>query len=161
MQIPCGRPRNPEELIPVTLLHPVFGQFVDDCQTGRMTEDDNQFVGKLANVMSDLYPNETQRVKELDTIFKSVYLDLNINEKIPGTNYAMDASLFADDPNLPPYFIAEFKNEAAISKSEPYMQAVAYYLEATKTYAPRMSNSTLPCFLLIAFGWFPFPYFWY
>ncbi|KAG6374838.1 hypothetical protein JVT61DRAFT_4223 [Boletus reticuloceps] len=144
--IPCGRPREPEEIIPVTLFHPVFGQFVDDCQTGTMTEDDNQFVDKLANAMSDVYEKETQRVEVVQKVFKEVHLEFNTNAIVAGTQYVMDTKLTLDDLPLPPYVIAEFKNEAAAPASEPFMQAVAYYLEATKIYAPRMSG------LLYVFG---------
>ncbi|KAI9455631.1 hypothetical protein HD554DRAFT_2225709 [Boletus coccyginus] len=151
-QIPCGRPREPEEIIPVTLLHPVFGQFVDDCQTGTMTQEDNQFVGKLANAMSDLYEKEADRVQVVGGLFKEDHFDFVFHQKIPGTLFAVDALMSLDSQRNPPYVIAEFKNEAAISASEPYMQAVAYYLEATRAYAPKMSGSTLPCFLLVLFG---------
>ncbi|KAF8548570.1 hypothetical protein OG21DRAFT_1448999 [Imleria badia] len=151
-QIPCGRPRGPEELIPVTLLHPVFGEFSDDCQTGAMTEDDNQFAGKLANALSDLYTSESDRVKALGVVFRDGHVNFDFSKKIPGTDYSMDASLSVDNPDLPPYCIAEFKNEVGSSTSEPYMQAVAYYLEATKKHAPKQSNSAFPCFLLVVFG---------
>lgn len=151
--IPCGRPRDPEELIPVTLLHPVFGQFVDDCQTGTMTEGDNQFCSKLANALSDLYTSEQGRAKALDVVFKDGHVYFNFLEKIPGTDYQMDASLSIDGADLPPYCIAEFKNEVGSSTSEPYMQAVAYYLEATKKHASRQPKSTWPCVLLVVFGW--------
>ena len=46
------------------------------------------------------------------------------------------------------YVIAEFKNEAAGSVSEPYIQAAAYYLERTRTQALENMGSLLPCFLL-------------
>lgn len=39
--IPCDRSHDLEEIIPLTLLHQVFGQFIDHCQIGTMTEDDN------------------------------------------------------------------------------------------------------------------------
>ncbi|KAI9459631.1 hypothetical protein HD554DRAFT_2206982 [Boletus coccyginus] len=152
-QIPCGRPRDPEEIIPATLLHPVFGEFVDDCQTGTMAEDDNQFVGKLANAMSDLYDDEAERVKAINDLFsKAAHLHFNTHKKVARSNYVMDANISLNDTRLPCYVIAEFKNEAATSASEPYMQAVAYYLEATRIFAPSMSGSALPCFLLILFG---------
>jgi hypothetical protein len=151
-QIPCGRPRDPEEIIPVTLLHPVFGQFLDDCQTKMMTEDDNEFVGKLANAMSNLYDDEAERIRAVDKLFREAHVDFDIYGKVPGTNYVMDANLSLEDPRLPSYVIAEFKNEAAASASEPYMQVVAYYLEATRAHAPRMSGFTFPCFLLVLFG---------
>ncbi|KAF8415149.1 hypothetical protein L210DRAFT_3657885 [Boletus edulis BED1] len=151
-RILCGRPRDPEELIPVTLLHPVFGQFLDDCQTGTMKKDDNQFVGELSNAMSNLYDDEERRVQAVTDLFKAVQLDFNIREKIPGTQYMMDVNISPNDQRLPCYVIAEFKNEAATSTSDPYMQAVAYYLEATRAFAPRMSGSALPCFILVLFG---------
>ena len=53
-QIPYGHPRDSEEFIPVTLLYPVFCEFVDNCQTGVMTEDDYEFAGKPENTLSDL-----------------------------------------------------------------------------------------------------------
>ena len=60
-QIRCGRPCDPEETIPATLLHPVFGQFLNDCKTHSITAEDNVFVGKFANAMSDVYVNEWTR----------------------------------------------------------------------------------------------------
>lgn len=144
-QICCGRPRDTEEVIPVTLLHRVFGQFQDDCHTGIMTEDDNEFVGKLANIMSDLHDDEAQRVKAVDEVFRAVHIKLNLSTDVPGTRYKMDSGLSVgnDDSDFPPFFIAEFKNEIGSSNSEPYMQAVSYYLEATTRYARKWSK--LPC----------------
>ncbi|KIK92005.1 hypothetical protein PAXRUDRAFT_148231, partial [Paxillus rubicundulus Ve08.2h10] len=37
----CDRPCDSEETVPVTLLHPVFGKFLDDCQTYEITAKDN------------------------------------------------------------------------------------------------------------------------
>ncbi|KAG1759642.1 hypothetical protein EDD22DRAFT_980980 [Suillus occidentalis] len=51
-----------------------------------------------------------------------------------------------------PYVIVEFKNEAAVSNSEPYMQVLMYYLQSTRTYAPSLSGSSLPCLLVAIFG---------
>lgn len=144
----------------MTLLHPVFGEFLDDCQTGAMTEDDNQFAGKLANALSDLYASESVHVKVLEMVFKDGHVNFDFSTKIPGTDYSMDASLSIDNADFPPYCIAEFKNEVGSSTSEPYMQAVAYYLEATKKHAPKQSKSAFPCFLLVVFGWDPFYYYY-
>lgn len=66
----------------------------------------------------------------------------------------MDANISLDDPRLPSYVIAEVGNEAAVSPSEPYMQAVACYREATRGYAAELSPSTLPYLLLVIFGWY-------
>ncbi|CAG8668890.1 8632_t:CDS:1, partial [Paraglomus brasilianum] len=40
---------------PVTLLHPIFGQFADDCKSGRPTSEDFQFILKLSYKMSLFY----------------------------------------------------------------------------------------------------------
>jgi len=57
-QIRCGRPHDPEETIPAMLLHPAFGQFLDDCKTHSITKEDNAFIRKFANAMSEVYDNE-------------------------------------------------------------------------------------------------------
>ncbi|KAG1853978.1 hypothetical protein F4604DRAFT_1591359 [Suillus subluteus] len=153
LQIACGRPRNLEDTIPATLLHPVFGQFIDDCRTHTVTEEDNNLVDELMNVMSALYETENKRMDAVSEVLTKYRLSFRLNAKVPGTAYVMDADMSIDVHNSHhPYVIAEFKNEAATSSSEPYMQAVAYYLESTRTSASRMSGSALPCFLFILFG---------
>ncbi|KIK77136.1 hypothetical protein PAXRUDRAFT_835096 [Paxillus rubicundulus Ve08.2h10] len=153
LQIPCGRPRDLQETIPTTLLHPVFGQFIDDCHTHAITEEDNNLVEELANVMSALYATEDKRVNAVSKVLAGYWLDLRLNGKVQGTPYVTDADISAKIDGHPhPYVIAEFKNEAATSSSEPYVQAVAYYLESTRMYASKMSGSVLPSFLFILFG---------
>jgi hypothetical protein len=153
LQIACGRPRNIEETIPATLLHPVFGEFIDDCRNHTITEEDNNLADELANVMSALYDHENKRVDEVSEVLVRYRLGFHLNGKVQGTAYVMDADLSIDlHNNRHPFVIAEFKNEAATSSSEPYMQALAYYLESTRASAPRMSGSALPCFLLVIFG---------
>ena len=90
-QIPYGRPCDSEEFIPVTLLYPVFCEFVDDCQTGVITEDDYQFAGKPENTFSDLYTPELDRVKVLEAVFKDGHWHINFDfsKKIPGMDYSM------------------------------------------------------------------------
>ncbi|KAG1904979.1 uncharacterized protein F5891DRAFT_925229, partial [Suillus fuscotomentosus] len=132
-----GHPRKLKETIPATLLHPAFGQFINDSQTHTTTEDDNNIVHELANVMLAFYKDEKSEWKH----------------KVQDTAYAMDADMFIDIHNHHHLFvIAKFKNKAATSNSEPYLQALSYYLESIRTYAPRMSESALPCLLLIHFG---------
>jgi hypothetical protein len=153
LQITCGRPRDLEETIPATLLHPVFGQFIDDCQTHTITEEDNNLVNELANAMSALYQSEEMRVQAIKNVLARYHLDFQLYRKVPGTAYTTDALMsVAVRNNQHPFVIAEFKNEVGSSISEPYMQAVAYYIESTRTLAPQMSGFSLPCFLFIVFG---------
>jgi hypothetical protein len=153
LQIACGRPRELEEAIPATLLHPVFGQFTDDSRTHAITEEDNNMVDELANAMSALYANENQRINAVGEVLKRYRLDFHLNGRVHGTAYVTDADMSVNiRNNRHPVVIAEFKNEAAVSSSEPYMQALSYYLESTRASAPRMSGFALPCFLLTIFG---------
>ncbi|KAG1720973.1 uncharacterized protein EDB91DRAFT_1064611 [Suillus paluster] len=153
IQIACGRPREIEETIPATLLHPAFGQFIDDSLTHTVTEEDNNLVGKLAHVMSALYEDENKRADAVSEVLEGYHLRFHLKRKIQGTAYETDGDMSIDVNNRRhPYVIVEFKNEAAKSNSEPYLQALMYYLQSTRTYAPSLSGSTLPCLLVVIFG---------
>ncbi|KAI6030345.1 hypothetical protein EDC04DRAFT_2880451 [Pisolithus marmoratus] len=60
--IPCGRPRKYEDRVPTVLLHPVFGQFIDDTKEIEVSAEDDKLVVELADAMSDLYKNESERI---------------------------------------------------------------------------------------------------
>ncbi|KAG2108873.1 hypothetical protein DEU56DRAFT_874522 [Suillus clintonianus] len=155
LQMACGRPREVEETIPLTLLYPAFGQFIDDSQscTYIPTEEDNNFIGSLAHVMSAMYENEDQRREAVSKVLNGYNIRLSLNGKVRGTRYITDGNMsMTVDDRCHPYVIVEFKNETAGSGSEPYIQAAMYYLQATRTYAATLSGSALPCFLLIIFG---------
>lgn len=152
-RIACGRPRDVEETIPSTLLHPAFGQFIDDCKNNRITEEDNAFIHELANVNSALYENEDKRIAAVSKVLAAYRLGFRLHSRVQGTAYQTDADMSIDvRGNCHSFVIAEFKNEAATSSSEPYVQALNYYLESTRNFAPQMSGSALPCFILILFG---------
>ena len=144
--IPCGRPCSFEETIPVMLLHPVFGQFIDDCHTITVTCDEGQLVDCLADVMSELHDDEYTCSQRVTTIFGDYGLH------IPTTRlnkYEVDGQMSING-NL--YVIVEFKNEMGSTNSEAFCQAVSYYLEGTRTKVPQYSGSVLPCLLLILCG---------
>ena len=147
--IPCGRPRDCEETVPTTLLHPVFGQFVDDCQSVEVTPEDNRFVNRLAHAMSGLYPSEPERFRAVDKEFQSYNIHFTISE-IKNSGYITDADI---NVNGHRFVVAEFKNENCSGSTEPYFQAIGYYLESTRESAVKFRRSTLPCLLLSIFGW--------
>ena len=47
----CNRPAAASST-PVTLMHPIFGRFVDECNTHTPTKDDNDFIAILSKCMS-------------------------------------------------------------------------------------------------------------
>ena len=60
-----SRPPDADATIPVTLCHPVFRQFVDDCQTHQLIDKDNKLVRELTATMSEFFPDEDARAAEL------------------------------------------------------------------------------------------------
>ncbi|KAH0834040.1 hypothetical protein J3R83DRAFT_11293 [Lanmaoa asiatica] len=136
----------PEEHIHIIV---VFGQFLDDCKTHSIIAEDNVFIGKFADAMSEVYGNEKERVDRVNAVLASYKIGLRVTTKKGAQGYHADGDLSVGEYR---YVIAEFKNEAAASVSEPYMQAAAYYLERTRIQALENTGSPLPCFLLALFG---------
>src|SRR5262245_47287664 len=54
----CNRPPDATSTVPATLLHPVFGQFLDNVNTHEPTTEDNALVLELSSTMSKFYPDE-------------------------------------------------------------------------------------------------------
>lgn len=146
-QIPCGRPRSIEDTIPTTLLHPVFGQFVDDCQNITVTPDEGDFVTRLANVMSKVHDDEYARRVAIFSAFQDHYGIHLVSTKIQ--KYELDGD---NSINGHRYLVVEVKNEMGASKADAYCQAVSYYLEVTRGKAVTFARSVLPCLLLILCG---------
>jgi hypothetical protein len=146
--IACGRPRGTADTIPVTLLHPIFGRFVDDIDTHEPTREDNEFAHDLSMVMADFHAREDARSPALLEVLKKWGIPL-VQTIIDGTQYRTDGDL---QHNQYRYLIAELKTEVGSGNAEPYCQAAAYYLESTRKSAPNLPKSPLPCLLLYIFG---------
>src|ERR1700733_14909644 len=69
-QIPiaCGRPPAADAPIPVTLLHPIFCQFLDNCNNHQLIAEDNNLILELMGVMSNFFRDEDAHVAELRDI---------------------------------------------------------------------------------------------
>ena len=65
---------------PATLFHPAFGQFVDDCRSVNITPEDYRLVYDLANVMSDIYHDEAERIEAVDPVLGYFGIRLNLSE---------------------------------------------------------------------------------
>ncbi|KAF8119269.1 hypothetical protein EV363DRAFT_1200607 [Boletus edulis] len=151
--IPCGRACNDncsdEETIPTTLLHPILGQFADDCRELELSAEDHLLAGDLEIAMSKFYKDEAARVEGVSMVLIKHKIHLNVSSKIPNSRYVMDADMSVDKYR---YVIAEFKNEAGGTQAEPFLEAIAYYVESTRELAPKIPRSPLPCLLLAIYG---------
>ena len=140
--------------IPVTLLHPIFGQFVDDCDTHKPTSNDNTFILDLSREMSDFFDNEGQR--------RTVFIDILRNRDMDIVPSSTNRDLHMNGRR---YMIIEVKSEVGSEGAEPYCQAILYY---TRAYTDEVVKAleenvqfNFPCLIITLFGAFcsksPFP----
>lgn len=57
----CDCPIKMLGTIPMTLLHPAFGQFQDDCEMSIPAAEDFQLLGSIVDIMSRVYNSENER----------------------------------------------------------------------------------------------------
>ena len=62
--IACGRPPAADAPIPVTLLHPIFRQFLDNCDNHQPIAEDNNLVLELMGAMSNFFRDEDARAAD-------------------------------------------------------------------------------------------------
>ena len=149
-KILCSRPPGTSQALPIplTLLHPIFAKFVDDCEHPQPSRQINQFTLKLAESMSKFYSDDKARTKELKLLFSDLGIDLQ-TIRITGIGYEMDAALVKGNKFL--LACGEVKNDAA-NNVDPFLQAILYYLEQTRGVAATFPSSILPAMLLICAG---------
>jgi hypothetical protein len=143
-----NRPPSAAGIIPVTLLHPIFGQFVDDCDTHMPTREDNTLVFALSKAMSEFYDNEDSRATEFRDILAAHGIEMRAT-RIEGTKYQTDGDIQMEFNR---YTIAEVKGEIGSKGAEPLIQVGWYYQESTKKAAQDKGGSCLPCLLIYLFG---------
>jgi hypothetical protein len=144
----CNRPPSASS-IPVTLLHPIFGKFVDECRSYSPTKEDNAFVLELSTEMSGFFNNEDHRRDRFIAILEEHYHIQLITGEI-GNGYRTDGHrLSGGYMDL----VTEAKNELAdVYGAEPYFQGCSYYRESSKLRNTEDFFSSLPCLLIIYCG---------
>lgn len=133
--------------IPVTLLHPVFPRFLDDCETHEVTADDNAFALELSHTVSEFYEGENTRAEEIRRLFERWGLCFTVSTTDHG--FTTDGDFSVNDHR---YAIVEIKNEITSSGADPYNQGILCYLEWTRDTAKTLENTCLPCMLVLLFG---------
>jgi hypothetical protein len=124
----CNRPPSAASSIPATLFHPIFGQFVDDCETHVPTREDNAFAFALWSRLSPILDDEDGRA----TTFREIFQENNIimsMTTIEHTKYRTDGDMHR---NALRYLINEVKAEIGAKGAEPLFQAAWYYQEFCK-----------------------------
>jgi hypothetical protein len=146
--IPCNRPCGLPTALPLSLLHPIFGEFVDDAENYVPTPDDSDvpFFLEFVQAMANIYKLENDRKDTVLSIFENhkMYIKPTSIRK-----YKTDGDLSSGKFRC---LIFEFKGEIGSLGAEPFLQAILYYLEATRELAVKHRNSVLPCIIVLIFG---------
>ena len=151
----CHRPPEAEDPVPVTLMEPVFAQFVDDCQMYKPAEEDYRFVRMLSYEMSSFHHDEHQQMDMFRRRLSSYGIKLEAGA-VGSTRCVTDGHLTVENFAV---VIAEGKNEIGAGGNDPFAQALMYYhhfirnLESDK-YNVARRRSVFPCFHIIVFGKF-------
>lgn len=144
-----NRPPDAAATIPVTLYHPVFGQFQEDCQAYMPTKDDHEFVRNFAFSMSQLYDKEDERASRARDEIESYGLAFRA-AKIKA--YTTDGDLRFNGLS---YAILKVKNELGVGGADPLIQAAWYYTAFVREKIRDHPGSCFPCLLIYIAGAFP------
>ncbi|KAG2072092.1 hypothetical protein BDR04DRAFT_1052092 [Suillus decipiens] len=131
------RPPSAADTIPSTLLHPIFGTFMDDCDNLEPTPDDNKLALALSVAMSRFFMNEMEREYLFHTVLQEHEIDLSAM-RIHGTTYS--------------HVIAQVTNEIGSTEAEPHIQALSTYIRATNPFAKDNPAFRFPCIVIALFG---------
>jgi hypothetical protein len=145
----CGRPADKEGRIPLTLLHPIFGQFVDEAKNIAPTRQDYATADQLRRDMCAFYSTEGKRRKQLCKILEEYGILIH-----PGN---IGASQDSTDGHFckrnHPMLIVELKNEIGWKGAEPFLQALLYYCVFCDQYNLWDDGSTChPCLIIFLAG---------
>jgi hypothetical protein len=141
-----NRPPSTDATIPITLYHPIFGEFQEDCKMYIPTREDNDFALKLSLSMSDFYDDEKRRAKKAREEFGEYGLHF-LAAEIDG--YRTDGDLRWKKFCLA---LIEMKPELCLGNAEPLFEGAWYYVAFTRDQLQANLGSHLPCLILYAAG---------
>jgi hypothetical protein len=137
----CSRPRAAADPVPVTLLVPIFAEFVDDCQNHQPTADDNKFVQQLSEQMCQHYANESLRMYAFRQLLRDIGIELEASA-VDRTKCTTDGHLMSPCGKFA-LVIAEGKNERRLCSTTASLQKVG-------TGTPQSSNSSSPVYISLS-----------
>lgn len=123
----------------MTLIHPVFAQFVQDCKTYEPTEVDYKLERKLSREMSRKFPSEKERAAAFRDIMTQDYgIPLKIGRIAAYTTDGDAREESKHDQKQYIYLITEAKNELGSGgHAEPTFQSSLYYFEYLREFSDK------------------------
>ena len=145
----CCRPPSREPLLPLTLIHPVFGEFVNDIETITPMRSDYAMAFELRQATSIFASDESERRFAVCTIFRTYGIDIHPGP-VGSSEHKTDGHVASVDK---PWFILEIKNEIGSKGAEPSLQALVYYGVFCEQFKLWADHSTChPCFVAFLAG---------
>ena len=146
----CHRPLAAYDPVPVTLLEPIFSQFIDDCQAYEQTGEDSCFVLELSRQMSHSYFSLKEQMEMFRGLFSSYTATADSTQFVAGGHLVVGKFLAA---------IAVGTNEIGTDNNDPFAQGLIHYhqfIEQLDNSADKVTElcSVVPCFHIIVFGKF-------
>ena len=130
------------------LLHPIFGEFIDDCKNYEPTAADNKLVWTLSAAMSGFFKDESTQASTFWEILQGSGFEV-FKTKIGGTQFKTDSDIqllgFC-------HTITEVKNETGSGHAEPHAQGILYYIHSTKSSVAEMPGFRFPSILITLVG---------
>lgn len=118
-----NRPMD-DTTIPLTLYHPAFGQFVEDCDSFKPGSQEHAFARNLST-MAGHFNSATQRRDFFNLVFAEYYKFHLAVEDIPGTNRPTDGHAYVNKPELPYIFvITQGRNEITKNATDPRFESI-------------------------------------
>ncbi len=146
-----SRPRAADATIPVTLLHPIFRQFIDNCKNHQPIQEDNKLVLELMGAMSDFFPDENVRAAKLRAILTKHGIPVDTSTiTSKGHHFPTDGAVSINGHLVA---ITEvIKGEVGSKGAEPYAQVILYYSHSNAAKSQEFSQFNFPSLLITAFG---------
>jgi hypothetical protein len=144
----CGRPVEREADVPLTLLHPVFGQFVDDCRKIAPTRADYAVAFQLREKMCAFYPNEGDRRQKICETLQKYGIAIHPGP-IGGTEHKTDGHVCSCNR---PVLILEVKNDIGWKGAEPSLQLVLYFWIFCDEHGLADESMCHPCLVVFIAG---------
>ena len=147
----CDRPYS--GTLPAPLLHPVFGEFVDNLQNKSLrTRNDHSLVRDFCNVSLKFFRKDSDRQVEINELLEP-YFDTKIStQRIKGGSTIQVDGCISGSTVFPVYAILEVENELGSTTTMKNFQGLAYYsrfcLEGRKNGDNAFLLSNCPAFLL-------------
>lgn len=141
------RPSNAAASIPVTLLHSVFGKFIDDCDSYTPTKEDYALTLEISCAMSKFYTNNDKRMSAFREIMNKHGFDIRASA-VEGNDLQTDGDTRFG--GLCPLIVVG-EVEIGATGVEPLLKGAHYYLESCRGKAGEI-NALFPCIVLYVFG---------